>query len=155
VRRPNGARRAERGFSVNQMLATFGAMALGQYGEYEGPSTGQVVVWLAITILVVASFWKIFAKAGKPGWAAIIPIYNLVVYLQVVNRPIWWIILMFIPVVNIVIWIVLTNDLAKAFGKGVGWTIGLLFLGFIFYPILGFGGDPYVGRQAPAQPQAA
>ncbi len=137
------------------MLATFGAMTLGQYGEYEGPSTGQVVVWVAISILVLASFWKIFAKAGKPGWAAIIPIYNLVVYLQVVNRPIWWIILMFIPVVNIVIWIVLTNDLAKAFGKGVGWTIGLLFLGFIFYPILGFGGDPYVGRQAPAQPQAA
>ena len=137
------------------MLATSGAMALGQYGEYEGPSTGQVVVWLAISILVLASFWKIFVKAGKPGWAAIIPIYNLVVYLQIVNRPIWWIILLLIPVVNIVIWIVLTNDLAKAFGKGVGWTIGLLFLGFIFYPILGFGGDPYVGRQAPAQPQAA
>ena len=137
------------------MLATSGAMALGQYGEYEGPSTGQVVVWLAISILVLAAFWKIFVKAGKPGWAAIIPIYNLVVYLQIVNRPIWWIVLLLIPVVNIVVWIVLTNDLAKAFGKGVGWTVGLLFLGFIFYPILGFGGDPYVGRQAPGQPQAA
>ncbi|HET6923470.1 MAG TPA: DUF5684 domain-containing protein, partial [Anaeromyxobacteraceae bacterium] len=151
----NGVCHAERGSSVNQMLPTFGAMALGQYGEYEGPSTGQVVVYLAIAVLVVASFWKIFAKAGKPGWAAIIPIYNLVVYLQVVNRPIWWIILLFIPLVNIVIFIVLTNDLAKAFGKGVGWTIGLIFLGFIFYPILGFGADRYIGRQAPAQPQAA
>jgi len=137
------------------MLVTLGAMAQGQSGEYQGPSTAQVVIWLAITILVVASFWKIFVKAGKPGWAAIIPIYNLVVYLQVVNRPIWWIVLMFIPVVNFVIWIILTNDLAKAFGKGVGWTIGMLFLGFIFYPILGFGSDPYVGRPAPAQPQGA
>ncbi len=140
---------------MNQLLATLGAMAPGQYGEYQGPSTGQVVVWLAISILVLASFWKIFAKAGKPGWAAIIPIYNLVVYLQIVNRPIWWIILMFIPLVNVVIWIIVTNDLAKAFGKGVGWTIGMLFLGFIFYPILGFGSDPYVGRPAPAQPQGA
>jgi len=140
---------------VNHVLSTFGAMVLGQYGEYEGPSTGEVVVWLAISILVLAAFWKIFAKAGKPGWAAIIPIYNLVVYLQIVNRPIWWIVLLFIPLVNVVVWIILTNDLAKAFGKGVGWTVGMLFLGFIFYPILGFGSDPYVGRQAPAKPPGA
>lgn len=130
-------------------------MAAGQYGGQEGPGTGQVVVWLAIVIVVVAAFWKIFAKAGKPGWAAIIPIYNAVVYLQVVNRPIWWIVLMFIPLVNVVVWIVLTNDLAKAFGKGVGWTLGMLFLGFIFYPILGFGGDPYLGRPAAAKAAAA
>jgi hypothetical protein len=136
------------------MLSTFGAMALGQYGDYQGPSAVEVVVWIALSILVLASFWKIFVKAGKPGWAAIIPIYNLVVYLQVVNRPIWWIVLMFIPIVNVVVWIILTNDLAKSFGKGVGWTIGMLFLGFIFYPILGFGGDRYLGRQAPAKPQA-
>jgi len=140
---------------VNQLLVALGSMAPGQYGEYEGPSTGQVVIWLAISVLVVASFWKIFAKAGKPGWAAIIPIYNLVVYLQMVNRPIWWIILLFIPLVNVVIAIILTNDLAKAFGKGVGWTIGMIFLGFIFYPILGFGSDPFLGRQAPARPQGA
>ena len=130
-------------------------MALGQYGDYQGPSAGEVVVWVALSILVLASLWKIFAKAGKPGWAAIIPIYNLVVYLQVVSRPIWWIVLMFIPIVNVVVWIVLSNDLAKSFGKGVGWTIGILFLGFIFLPILGFGADRFVGRQAVARPQGA
>lgn len=140
---------------MNQTIESVGAMALGQYGGHEGLSTGQVLVSLAICVLVVASLWKIFAKAGKPGWAAIIPIYNLVVYLQVVKRPVWWIVLMFIPLVNVVVWIVLTNDLAKAFGKGVGWTLGLLFVGFVFYPILGFGGDPYLGGQAPAQTQAA
>ena len=131
---------------MNHLLATFEAMALAQYGEYEGPGTGQVLVWAAISILLLVSFWKIFVKAGKPGWAAIIPIYNLVVYLQIVNRPIWWIVLLLIPVVNIVVGIVLTNDLAKSFGKGVGWTLGLLFLPFIFCPILGFGSDPFVGR---------
>ncbi len=134
---------------MKQMLS---AMTMTQYGGYEGPSAGQGLVWLAIAILVLASFWKIFAKAGKPGWAAIIPIYNLVVYLQIVNRPIWWIVLMLIPVVNVVVWIVLTNDLAKAFGKGVGWTLGLLFIGFVFYPILGFGSDPFLGRPAAPKP---
>ncbi len=137
------------------MIESIGAMAMGQEGNYSGPGTGQIVVTLAICILVVASFWKIFAKAGKPGWAAIIPIYNLVVYLQVVKRPIWWIVLMFIPLVNIVAWIVLTNDLAKVFGKGLGWTLGLLFVSFVFYPILGFGSDPYLGGRASQQPQAA
>ena len=139
---------------MNQ-LSTLGAMAQGQNGDYQGPGAFQTLVWIAISILVLAAFWKIFTKAGKPGWAAIIPIYNLIVYLRIVNRPLWWVILLFIPLVNVVIWIVLTNDLAKAFGKGVGWTIGMLFLGFIFYPILGFGADPYLGRQAPARPATA
>ena len=135
---------------MNSLLPTLEAMALAQYGDHEGVSTGQGLVWVAITILVWVSFWKIFVKAGKPGWAGIIPIYNLVVFLQIVNRPIWWIDLMFIPVVNIVNWIVLTNDLAKAFGKGVGWTLGLIFIPFVFFPILGFGSDPFVGRPAAA-----
>ena len=138
---------------MNQILSTFREVALGQYGGYEGPSTGAGLVWLAISILLLASWWKIFTKAGKPGWAAIIPIYNLVVLLEVVNRPIWWIILLFIPVVNVVVGIILANDLARAFGKGVGWTIGLIFLGFIFFPLLGFGSDPFLGRKVPAQPR--
>jgi hypothetical protein len=137
---------------VNQLLVDVAEMLAGQYEGSpqfpEGPSTGQVIVYLAITILLVAAVWKIFAKAGKPGWAAIIPIYNVVVFLQVVNRPVWWIVLLLIPLVNVVVAIILTNDLAKSFGKGVGYTLGLLFLGVVFYPILGFGGDPYVGRKA-------
>ncbi|HEX9243634.1 MAG TPA: DUF5684 domain-containing protein, partial [Anaeromyxobacter sp.] len=97
---------------------------------------------------MVASYWKIFAKAGKPGWASIVPIYNLVVYLQMVNRPVWWIVLFFVPIVNIVIAIVLVHDLSKSFGKGAGWTLGLLFLGIVFVPVLAFGSDPFVGRPA-------
>ena len=98
---------------------------------------------LALIVFVIASQWIVFRKAGKPGWAVIIPVYNFVVVLRIVNRPIWWIILMFIPLVNFVISIILINDLAKSFGKGTGFTIGLFFLSFIFLPILAFGKSQY------------
>ena len=107
-----------------------------------------LVLYFAFIIFLVASIWKIFTKAGQPGWAALVPIYNLVVLLQVVGRPIWWIVLMLIPLVNLVIFIMVAIDLAKSFGKGAGFGIGLAFLGFIFYPILGFGSAQYVGPAA-------
>ncbi|HEY8324326.1 MAG: DUF5684 domain-containing protein [Ktedonobacterales bacterium] len=113
------------------------------------------VVGLAIAVLMIASEWVIFSKAGKPGWAAIIPIYSLIVYLQVVGRPIWWIILFLIPLVNIVIGLIVINDLSKAFGHKFGFTLGLIFLSIIFYPILAFGGSKYVGPLGVAQPQYA
>lgn len=121
-------------------------LAMGQYDRT--PSAGLVVFYVVLMVLMVASYWKIFAKAGKPGWASIVPIYNLVVYLQMVNRPVWWIVLFFVPIVNIVIAIVLVHDLSKSFGKGAGWTLGLLFLGIVFVPVLAFGSDPFVGRPA-------
>jgi hypothetical protein len=125
------------------------AVTMGQYEGVQSSGGGAMAfLQLALMVLVVASFWKIFSKAGKPGWAAIVPIYNVVVYLQVVNRPIWWIILLLIPIVNIVVLIILTNDLAKSFNKGIGWTIGMLLLGVVFYPMLAFGSDPFVGRPA-------
>lgn len=105
---------------------------------------------LAIWILLIASMWMTFAKAGKPGWAAIVPIYNLWVMLEIVGRPGWWLILMFIPLVNFVIAIIVFIDLAKSFGRGAGFGLGLLLLGFIFFPILGFGSDAYVGPSAKA-----
>lgn len=104
-----------------------------------------IVLYVAIVILMIAAIWKVFTKAGKPGWAAIIPIYNLVVLLQIVGKPIWWIILMLIPIVNIIIQIIVTHQLSKSFGKDVGFTLGLIFLGFIFFPILGFGDAKYMG----------
>lgn len=104
-----------------------------------------LLVWLAVVVLVIAGFWKTFAKAGKPGWASIIPIYNLIVLLEIAGRPIWWIILLCVPLVNFVILILVAIDIAKAFGKGTGFGLGLAFLGPIFYPILGFGSAQFVG----------
>ena len=89
--------------------------------------------------------WIIFSKAGKPGWAIIIPIYNIIVLLQIVGKPWWWFLLMCIPVVNMILAIWVTNLLSKSFGKGVGFTLGLLFLSIIFYPVLAFGGAKYEG----------
>ena len=104
-----------------------------------------VVVYLAIVVFMIASVWKVFTKAGKPGWACLIPIYNIIVMLEIVGRPIWWVILMLIPFVGFVIMIIVALDLAKSFGKGAGFGIGLIFLGIIFYPILGFGSAQYQG----------
>jgi hypothetical protein len=101
------------------------------------------ICMLAFIVLMIASLWKVFVKAGKPGWAAIIPIYNAVVLLDIVGKPIWWIILYLIPLVNIVIIIIVYVALAKCFGKGVGFALGLIFLGIIFFPILGFGSSTY------------
>ena len=113
-----------------------------------------LLVELAIVVLVIAGLWKVFTKAGKPGWAAIVPIYNAVVLLEVVGRPIWWIILLIIPCVNIIIACIVSLDLAKRFGKSAGFGIGLWLLGFIFIPILGFGSAQYQGATPPAVPQA-
>ena len=103
------------------------------------------IIQLAVLVLVIAGVWKTFVKAGQPGWAAIIPIYNIYVLTQIAGKPWWWLLLCFIPIVNIVILILLCIDVAKNFGKGAGFGIGLAFLGFIFYPILGFGDAQYRG----------
>lgn len=101
------------------------------------------LIYLAIVIGVIAGIWKTFVKAGKPGWAAIIPIYNLIVLLEIAKKPIWWFLLMLIPIVNFIIAIIVMIEVAKAFGKGTGFGLGLAFLGFIFFPILGFGDAEY------------
>ncbi len=107
--------------------------------------TFGIIVYAAIIILFIASIWKIFTKAGKPGWAAIIPIYNIIVLLEIVGKPAWWVVLMLIPIVNIVVAIIVTHQLSKSFGQGVGFTIGLILLSFIFYPLLAFGDFKYQG----------
>lgn len=108
-----------------------------------GLGIGFTIFWLAIAILMIASMWKVFVKAGKPGWAAIIPIYNFVVLCEIAGKPAWWVVLLFVPVVNFIIIIILSIALAKKFGKGTGYGLGLAFLGIIFYPMLGFGDAQY------------
>ena len=152
---------------VTQTVLLIPARLLGQVEHsYSASAQGQTpgplfwIFWLAFTILMIAACWKIFTKAGQPGWASIIPIYNLYIWCKIVGRPGWWIILMLIPLVNFIIGIILCIDLAKSFGKGVGFGIGLFLLGIIFFPILGFGSAQYQGPAAGSStpstaPQAA
>lgn len=110
---------------------------------------------LLLVAIMVASMWKIFDKAGEPGWAAIIPVYNYIVLLKIAGKPWWWLLLMIIPLVNIVLGIMVYIDLAKAFGKGGAFAAGLIFLSIIFFPILAFGDSRYVGPGGrPATPMA-
>jgi len=107
-----------------------------------------VLFWLALALLQIIAVWKVFEKANKPGWACIIPIYNIIVLLEIVGKPLWWIFLFLIPGVNIVFAIWTVNLLSKSFGHSEGFTVGLLLLPFIFYPILGFGDSAYQGPSA-------
>jgi hypothetical protein len=107
-----------------------------------------LAIELVIIVAVIAGVWKTFVKAGKPGWAAIIPIYNVIVVLQIAGKPLWWIILLLIPLVNLVIGILVSIAVAEKFGKGAGFGVGLALLGFIFYPILGFGDAQYQGEKS-------
>jgi len=100
---------------------------------------------LIVSVVLIIANWKIYEKAGKPGWAAIIPIYNVIVLLEIVGKPVWWIILFLIPCVNIIFAIWTTNLLSKSFGQSEGFTVGLVLLPYIFYPILGFGNYKYMG----------
>jgi uncharacterized membrane protein YoaK (UPF0700 family) len=102
-----------------------------------------LVVYLAVLIVVIAGLWKVFTKAGQPGWMAIIPILNVFVLIRIAGKPAWWIILFLIPVVNFIIGIILNVSLAEKFGKGLGFALGMIFLPFIFIPILGFGSATY------------
>ena len=118
---------------LTQNLFFHNASLLAQV-EYSSSSQGKPpgpIFWIfytVFTILIIAAWWKIFSKAGQPGWAAIIPIYNWIVWCKIVGRPWWWILLLLIPFVNLIILIILMIDLAKRFGKGVGFGIGLIFL---------------------------
>ncbi len=107
-----------------------------------------ILLDIVLIVLTIASMWKVFTKAGKPGWAAIVPLYNIIVLLEIVGRPWWWLLLVFVPFLNFVIAIIVYIDLAKSFGKGVGFAIGLLLLPFIFFPILAFGDAEYLGPAA-------
>jgi hypothetical protein len=103
----------------------------------------QLVLQLVLAALVVAGMWKTFQKAGEPGWAAIIPIYNIYVILRITGGAWWWLLLLFIPVINFVALVKISVDLAGAFGRGILFGLGLTLLPIVFYPILGFGGSRY------------
>lgn len=105
----------------------------------------MIVVYLAVIVLMIAAMWKTFAKAGEPGWAAIIPIYNQWVLTKISGAGTLWFVMMFLPFINFVAIILVSLGVARSFGKSDGFGIGLIFLSFIFYPILAFGDAEYVG----------
>ncbi len=103
------------------------------------------VISLIFAIVMIIALWRIFEKAKEPGWASLIPIYNTIVLLKICGRPWWWIFLLFIPIVNFVLMIVIFADLAKVFGKDTGFAIGLILLTPIFLLILAFDNSQYIG----------
>lgn len=112
-----------------------------------GAVAAVYVISLIISVISIVAMWKVFKKAGKPGWASIIPVYNLVVMFQICGINPLMVILMFIPFVNFiaipVLSIMQNIKLAKKFGKSGGFAVGLIFLNFIFMLILAFGNAKY------------
>jgi hypothetical protein len=126
--------------------------------NYDSSASGAAAVFamlgiflipiIILSVVMIIAHWKIYEKAGKPGWAAIIPIYNIIVLLEIVGKPVWWIILFLIPCVNIIFAVWTVNLLSKSFGQSEGFTVGLLLLGIVFYPMLAFGNYQYLGPSA-------
>ncbi len=116
-------------------------------GFYHYHWLGPTVGWFSAVfgVLAIVAMWMIFVKANEPGWAAIIPFYNLYVLFKITWGSGWKFLLMLIPIANIVFAILTMIKLAKAFGKGGGFAVGLIFLSLIFYCILAFGSAQYVG----------
>ena len=116
-------------------------------------SGGAATAWLTVLVawgfLILVAGWKLDVKGGQPGWVAVIPIVNVLGLLKMARRPMWWILLMLIPVVNIFVVITVLSDLAKAFGRGLGMTLALVFFTPIAYLVLGFGSSEY---QYPREP---
>ncbi len=104
-----------------------------------------VIMSIAAAVFMIATMWKVNEKGGKPGWAAVVPIYNEVVLLQLAGKSGWWFLLYCIPLVNVVIYFIARIDLAKSFGRGVGFGLGLIFLPVIFFPILAWDDPEYIG----------
>lgn len=107
-----------------------------------------LLIFLAIIVLLIAALWKAFQKAGQPGWACIVPIYNMIIMCKMAGKPAWWVLLMFIPIVSIVIAIMLNNEISKRFGFGIGMTLLLTLLPIIGWPIIGFGDAKYADAPA-------
>ena len=124
-------------------MDTYGA----DYAALAGVSAVFWIIYLAVIVFYVFVMWKIFVKAGEPGWASIVPFYNTYVLFKITWGNGWLFLLSLIPFVNVVIFIITYVKLAQAFGKGGGFAAGLILLSFIFLPILAFDSSDYIGPQ--------
>lgn len=115
-----------------------------------GPFIGFTIVILGITIIMIAAIWRLFTKAGEAGWKSLIPLYNVIIWLKLVGRPFWYLLFLFIPGANVVLWVILGFGTARSFGRGILFALGTTFLPFIFLPLLGFGDSAYIGGMGPS-----
>ena len=106
----------------------------------------MMIINIIFLVIILISYWKIFEKAGKPEWAAIVPFYNMFIMVEVAQKPTWWFAMMFVPFANIVFMIMIMNGVSKSFGKTEGFTVGLVLLPIIFFPILAFGSAKYLDK---------
>jgi hypothetical protein len=116
-------------------------------------ANGMMIGLLVAVVLTLATLWRLFSKAGESGWKCLVPVYGAMVFQRILGRPAWWVVLMLVPVANLVVAIIECFDLAKVFGKGTGYALGLMFLGPIYAMVLAFGPAKYVGPGGkPSQP---
>jgi len=111
--------------------------------------------YVGVIVLTLMGMWRVYQKADQPGWACIVPFYNVYILLKITGKPGWWLLLYLIPLVNIVIAIIVMISLARSFDKDGGFAVGLIFLPFIFYPILGLGKAEYIGPDGLALVEAS
>lgn len=106
------------------------------------------LIWLVATVVMVVALWKLFTKAGKPGWAAIVPIYNVAVMLEISGRPVWWLVLFLVPIFGTWIGIVMMLDFVRSYGKSMGFGVVSVFFPYVTLPIMAFDKSKYVGPAA-------
>ncbi len=102
-----------------------------------------LLIVIPLIVFMIVAAWKVFVKAGQPGWACLVPIYNAYVWIKIAGRPGWWLVLLLIPVVSFIISILLAIEISRAFGKGGGFAVLMILLPIIALPILAFGDATY------------
>ena len=106
------------------------------------------ILYIGIIVFMIISMWKVFKKANQPGWAAIVPYYNYYIMVKIAKKPDWWLLMIIlVPIANIVFLIMTMNGISKNFGKDSGFTVGLVLLPMVFWPILGFGNATYIDNE--------
>lgn len=118
--------------------------SMGMYASVVTMLSTYSIVLLIVGVVMIIANWKIYTKAGKPGWASMVPIYNYVVLFQIAKMSPWLILLLLVPIANVVVLIMLYVNLSKAFGKSSGFAVGLIFLNLIFTLILAFDDSKYI-----------
>ena len=126
---------------VSSGLALFAGIGIFMY-----------IIAIAASILLLVSMWKVFKKFGKPGWAAIIPIYNIYIMCEIAEKEWWYILLLCVPIANIYAMYVLYSAIANKLGKSTGFVIGMILVPYVFWPILAFSkSEVAVAQETPSQ----